>query len=46
MLSFYMHIPDPENLSNYEFNEKWEQLIWVMWFDKKLKNFNGKEIEL
>ena len=44
MLSFYLNIPNPETLSDGDYYDKWEQLLWVIEFDNKRKSSKEKEL--
>ena len=35
MLSYHFKIPHPEQLTNEEWAEKWQQLKFVLWFEAK-----------
>ncbi len=43
MLSYHFKIPHPEQLTNEEWGDKWQQLRWVLWYEAK--RYNAKPDE-
>jgi len=46
MLSYHFKIPNPEELPDQLFWDKWEQLRWVLYYESKRQTSKEGTIEL